>query len=326
IGWLALYIDHATDGGKKKLDLSEVNEDAVSYANHTNNVVMNTSEMSNQGSYAKSWLRLFQPMLGFSINSMHTLIIAASKLKDAVRNGDKAGVKRYTAEVAGNFANVFAFNLASWGVRSIGIWGAELLTKGLIKLTVDDEERKKRLLEVLDKYYGKAYLLNNASSINYLLTDILFRGIFSDAINPIMGALTDKSGLQRAIFGEEELRNAGYTYKPYKSTHPNPYINALETYAPMMGVQGIGLTTTIGAAENIANTIQFHEEFIRSLKGYADFEGKNILVEYADLTPEGIEKFGIPDYMRYSNGLFGVMGLAAIMGLSDQTVSTMVRH
>src|SRR5690606_23311201 len=108
------------------------------------------------------------------------------------------------------------------------------------------------------------------TSINYLLTDVLFRGIFSEAINPLTGALTDILGIQKAIFGEEELRNAGYTYKPYNSTHPNPFINALETYTPMMGVQGIGLTSTIRAGENIANTIQFHEEFIRSLKGYAD--------------------------------------------------------
>src|SRR5690606_8356092 len=233
--------------------------------------------------------------------------------------------RRYSAEVLGNFANVVAFGAISWGVRTLGILGGKLVTEGLIKLTEDDEERKKKLLGDTDKIFDRIFLLNNARSINYVATDLITRGVFSDAVNPLMGALTESLGVQQFIFGEEELREAGYTYKPFQSINPNPYINALETYAPVMGVQGIGLISTIGAVTNIEEGVQFHEEFIRSLKGYADFEGKSIRVEYADLTPEGIEKFGIPDYMRYSNYLNALMAASTLFGLSDQTVSSMVR-
>src|SRR5690606_16297412 len=233
--------------------------------------------------------------------------------------------RRYSAEVLGNFANVVAFGAISWGVRTLGILGGKLVTEGLIKLTEDDEERKKKLLGDTDKIFDRIFLLNNARSINYVATDLITRGVFSDAVNPLMGALTESLGVQQFIFGEEELREAGYTYKPFQSINPNPYINALETYAPVMGVQGMGLTATIGAVTNIVDAFQTHEDFIRRTRGFSDFEGKNILVEYADLTPEGIEKFGIPDYMRYSNYLNGVMAMSTIFGLSDQTASSMVK-
>src|SRR5690606_7169841 len=69
-----------------------------------------------------------------------------------------------------------------------------------------------------------------------------------------------------------------------------------------------------------------HEDFIRRTRGFSDFEGKNILVDYADLTPEGIDKFGMPKYMQYSNYINGLMAASTLFGLSDQTASSMVRN
>lgn len=326
VGWLALYIDNVTDGGNKKLDLTEINENAVSYANLTNNVVMNTSDMSNQGGYAESWLRLFQPMLGFSINSAHGLLIAGSKLRDAVRNGDRVAIKRYSAEVLGNYANVLSFGAISWGVRGAGILAGKFVFETLVKATEDDEDRKKEILESIDDMFEKRLLLNDARSVNYVLTDLATRGVFSDAVTPLSGYLTEKIGVQQFLFGEEELREAGYNYRPFSSSNPNPFINALETYAPVMGVQGMGLTATIGTATNIMDAFQGHEDFIKRTRGFSDYAGKNILVEYADLTPEGIDKFGMPKYMQYSNYLNALMATGTLFGLSDQTVSSMVRN
>src|SRR5690606_33487991 len=45
-----------------------------------------------------------------------------------------------------------------------------------------------------------------------------------------------------------------------------------------------------------------------------------------DLTPEGIDKFGMPKYMQYSNYLNGLMAASTLFGLSDQTASSMVRN
>src|SRR5690606_16482146 len=258
-------------------------------------------------------------------NSGHALIVSASKLRDAVRNGDNAGIKRYSAEVLGNFANIVAFGAISWGTRTLGILGSEFVTKLMIKAAEDDEEREKELLEKVDKMFDKLYLLNNARSINYIATDLITRGVFSDAFTPLMGALTESLGVQQFLFGEEELREAGYTYKPFNSANPNPYINALETYAPVMGVQGIGLTSTIGSVTTIAEAFQTHEDFISKRRQFSDFAGKNILVDYADLTPEGVEKFGMPKYMQYSNYLTGLMAASTLFGISDQTVSSMAR-
>lgn len=325
VGWLSLYIDNSLIEGKD-LNLESLNENAVSYADLTNSVIMNASDPSMQGDYSKSAFKWIQPMMGFSLNTIHNLFVSFAKLRDAIATNDTENIVRHSKEVVGNTVNAILFVGISWATRLAGMMAGKYVVEGVIKLWEDDEEKEKELLTFAQEEFGKRRLLNDARTINYAVNDMLFRGIFSDVTTPMIGAMNEFIGVQDFLFGKEELKKAEYTYAPYSSTSSNPFVNAIQSWTPYTGVIGMGLTSLVSSGENIVDMFKTQEDFIKQRRAIATADGKDIVTDLVDLSEEGIAEYGMPEYMLQSNYMAGIMAIVSLTGISDQTTNTMLRN
>lgn len=328
LGWLAMYLDHMQTQGYSIQEAlaSEVNSEALAKANHSNSVVQNASDASMQGNYSSSLFKLYQPMMGFSLNSMHNFTISVAKLKDAVKQGDRRNIQRYGTEMAMNITNAALFVWMSWFTRRVGIEGAEFITKNVTKFLIDDdEERRDLILEEITKEFGHRKLSDEARTWGYMVNDLLTRGIFSDATSPMVSETMDALGFQEFLFGREELEQAGYSPHRFKSS-TNENLAFMEQWLPILGVRGMGLLSMATAVDNVKELFDTHEKYIRDTRGVPYADGSGIHVDLGLLDEEGIADFGIPEYLRASQYFAGTAGLISLFGASDQTIGTMVRN
>ena len=327
LGWLSLYLDGMQEKGYSVQEAlaSEVDLEVVSRANHLNSVVQNASDSAMQGGYSKSLFKYYQPMMGFSLNSLHNYAISLSKLKDSVLKGDVRGALRYGTEATMNLLNAALFVWVSWFTRRIGMEASEFTFEQYIKMTVDDEDRREELLKEVAKEFDKRKLVDNARTWNYAVNDLLFRGIFSDATTEYIGAGLDALGFQEFMYGREELEQAGYSYNRFTSSN-TPYLSFMDQWLPIMGVTGMGISSIATSVDNVVQMFDTHEKYIKDTRAVPYADGSGVHVDLGLLDEEGIQDYGIPDYLRASQFMAGIAGMTSLFGLSDQTVGTMVRN
>jgi len=327
LGWLSLYVDRVAEKNGGKFDpFADIDLDAVAFADNTNSVVSNASDASMQGGYSNSFFKWYQPMMGFSTNSMHNFIVTLSKYRDAFRSGDSQARRRYGAEAWGNLSNAVLFVGMSYATRYAGMKIGGAITKYLIEEYTEDEEEKVELLEVFQNEFDKKILNDRARTINYAMNDMLLRGVLSNTTTPLVGWVNEQLGVQDYLFGKEEIRRSGYSYAPYQSSSSNLVMKGIEDWIPIMGTIGMGIAQTTSAVSNIAEAFTTHEEFIKARNAVVTADGSDIILDDGFLTDEGIAEYGIPTYLRGTNYMAGIAGATSLFGISDQTTGSIVRN
>lgn len=317
VGWLALYIDRASQRNGGVIDFSKPDRNAISYANTQNSIVMNESDPALQGRFLRTnWLRMMFPFSSFSINSKITLFQSIDRLIKADNPSDRV---RYSAQVTTNLGNIALFNAIGYGIRAAAISSGAYFLNTIITNSDSDEEEKEELLEELGKDTENRQALNNIRSVGYLTQDFLFGGLFGKFLEPATESATDY--IIRATYGDDELRARGFSNAGMMID--KEWYEDLFTVMGTAGIYGQRVADTwklaadLGESDKDYVTRRFRE--VNSLKD-------DIVIDSWYLDPANIDKYAKPEWERASVTQATLMSAMSLTGLSDQWFGSSRRY
>lgn len=317
VGWLALYIDRASQRNGGVIDFSKPDRNAISYANTQNSIVMNESDPALQGKFLRTnWLRMMFPFSSFSINSKVTLFQSIARLNKADNASDRA---RYATQVSTNLGNIALFNAIGYGIRAAAISSGAYVLNSIITNSDTDEEEKKELLEELSKDTENRQALNNIRSVGYLTQDFLFGGLFGKFLEPATESATDY--VIRATYGDDELRARGFSNAGMMID--KEWYEDLFTVMGTAGIYGQRVADTwklaadLGESDSDYVTRRFRE--VNALKD-------DIVIDSWYLDPANIDKYSKPEWERASVTQATLMSAMSLTGLSDQWFGSSRRY
>lgn len=338
IGWLAMYIDKATDGGKVPLDLNTVDNTAFGYAENQNEIVMNTSDPSFKGAYSKNrFLPMVSPMLGFSINQVNSFMLSWDRMRRAWEKRDTKEIKYYSKELAANFLNSMAFQVIGASARVAGIMAAKYAgmaayeaAKSWIEDDDEDDELKLARLNQLQlgheafmQQQEKAITRNLLNSADYFISDLLFRGLdLADITRAVTTTVTEP--MYRAVLGDRLVDESDYG-KGGAFKRPG-LAGSMQALSEMTGVFGMGVNAGLEWADDIGRILVTQEDFIKATQGVPNAEGTEIIHDDWFLSEEGLVEFGKPDLAIGSEYLSLAVSTLGMAGLSDQTLNSFARN
>ena len=338
LGWISMYIDKATDGGTKPLDLSTVDNVAFGYAENQNETIMNASDPSMKGAYSKNqYLPMVSPMLGFSINQVNSLVLSFSRMKHAFGQGNLKEGRYFIKEIVANFLNSALFQVIGASARVAGIMATKYAgeaayeaAKSWIYDDEDDDKMKEERLRQLEAGHEsfkeaqeKAITRNLLNSADYFVSDFIFRGLdLADITRYATTSVTEP--IYRAVLGDEIVDESEYG-KGGAFRRPG-FTGTLQTLSEMTGVFGMGINAGLEWADDVGTIKVTQEDFIKATQGIANAEGSEIVYDDYYMTEDGITEFGKPDLAVGSEYLSLAVSTLGMIGLSDQTLNALARN
>lgn len=309
--WLSFYIDHLKDNNKA-VDFSKLDRDALDYADLMTSNVNNESDPRFKAAITKDkYFTTFLPFMSFAINSKMDLLNSLSK----IGNGNSSDVTR---NIIGNATGIIAYNTVAWGFRAAMAASAISIASTLIASYTDDEEEQKRLQEILVKREQEKSETNYINYKKYLIRDILFANIGSQAIDLAVNPATD--------FLIEQTTNEEI-YKAYQKN--NAYQYRPNDYEKAIAYTGVAAPffSRLGDAYKFVNEVsETDDEFIKKRKGGVNAEGTEIIVDDYYSTEKGIKENARPNVSKNIDMLSMLSTVVSLTGASYQEVSTMKRN
>lgn len=314
VSWMTHYIKNTVERGKYKnysefdIEAEAKNPDPIAkeYAEQMTSTTLNVNENVDRAAkqVGGGWL----PFVSFSVNAKANLLTNVGKVTTSygsLSTRDKVAIGQ---RVAAHVAEIIAINKISAFQRKVFIAGSGLALKALIGATAGNEEddKKVKLLEMVNKYTKEAIEKNNKNAKKYIVQDLItgqIAGNYTDRmVEDVLEAYNVSSA---AIMGKEPVR-APRTFRQYE-------------IFKLMGVYGIPIVNGFEALENLSKFVEPSSVYRQQKFGYIDPYDK-IVIE------GGREDFKRPDWARYSQGAVGLANLMSLFGGSFSEVSAITRR
>lgn len=314
VSWMTHYIKNTVERGKYKnysdfdIEAEAKNPDPIAkeYAEQMTSTTLNVNENVDRAAkqLGGGWL----PFVSFSVNAKANLLTNVGKVTTSYGSLSFRDKVTIGQRVAAHVAEIIAINKISAFQRKIFIAGSGLALKALIGATAGNEEddKKVKLLEMVNKYTKEAIEKNNKNAKKYIVQDLITGQIAGNYTDRMVEDLLEAYNVSSAaIMGREPVR-APRTFRQYE-------------IFKLMGVYGIPIVNGFEAVENLSKFVEPSKVYRQQKFGYIDPYDK-IIIE------GGREDFKRPDWARYSQGAVGLANLFSLFGGSFAEVSSITRR
>jgi hypothetical protein len=314
VSWMTHYIKNTVERGKYKnysefdIEAEAKNPDPIAkeYAEQMTSTTLNVNENVDRAAkqVGGGWL----PFVSFSVNAKANLLTNVGKVTTSygsLSTRDKVAIGQ---RVAAHVAEIIAINKISAFQRKVFIAGSGLALKALIGATAGNEEddKKVKLLEMVNKYTKEAIEKNNKNAKKYIVQDLITGQIAGNYTDRMVEDLLEAYNVSSAAIMGKEPERTPRTFRQYE-------------IFKLMGVYGIPIVNAFEASENLSKFVEPSSVYRQQKFGYIDPYDK-IKIE------GGKEDFKRPDWARYSQGAVGLANLMSLFGGSFSEVSAITRR
>jgi hypothetical protein len=277
---------------------------AQQYAEQMTSTTLNVNEGVDRAAkqLGGGWL----PFISFSVNAKANLLTNLNKVATAggsLSTSDKVAIAQ---RVAAHVAEIYGINKISAVQRKLFIAGSGAALSAIIGAGNEDDDKKVKLIEMVNKYTKEAIDKNNENAKKYIVQDLITGQIAGNYTEPMVQDLAEVWNVSSAaIMGKEPVR-APRTFRQYE-------------YFKLMGVYGIPIINAFQAAENLSKFVEPSSVYRQQKFGYIDPYDK-IKIE------DERENFKRPDWARYSQGAVGLANFLSLFGGSYAEVSAITRR